>query len=208
MGRLALTSETLTTAVAGTLEWDSKVPYFTPLGTQRGVVPGMQYYLLNSLVAGSNATGNQSVFGLSTGVTLSSSTIYRYEFFYVFAKSSGTTIHTMSIGFTGTATNNWFAGDALYNGTQNGFNTADSGAYYSIGTSPTPFPVTNSQGNAAQQMSIWGHGSISVNAGGTFLPVYALSAAPGGAYSTYPGSYFLVYPVGTSGSNISVGTWA
>ena len=30
----------------------------------------------------------------------------------------------------------------------------------------------------------------------------------GRPYSTYPGSYFLIYPIGASGSNISVGTWA
>jgi hypothetical protein len=51
-------------------------------------------------------------------------------------------------------------------------------------------------------------GTVSVNAGGTFIPQYQLSAAPGGAYTVALGAYFLIYPVGTSGSNTSVGTWA
>ena len=51
-------------------------------------------------------------------------------------------------------------------------------------------------------------GVISVNAGGTFIPQYTLSAAPGGAYTTAANSYFLIYPIGASGANTSVGTWA
>ena len=51
-------------------------------------------------------------------------------------------------------------------------------------------------------------GTVSINAGGTFIPQYTLSAAPGGAYSTTAGSYFLIYPIGASGANNSVGTWA
>jgi len=51
-------------------------------------------------------------------------------------------------------------------------------------------------------------GIVSVNGGGTFTPQYTLSAAPGGAYSTMANSYFLIYPIGASGANISVGAWA
>jgi hypothetical protein len=39
----------------------------------------MQYYVLNSGLAGANATGNQNTLGV--GVTLSASTIYRFELF-------------------------------------------------------------------------------------------------------------------------------
>ena len=51
-------------------------------------------------------------------------------------------------------------------------------------------------------------GTVSVNAGGTFLPQYSLSAAPGGAYTTAAGSYFKIAPLGAAGSNISNGTWS
>jgi hypothetical protein len=51
-------------------------------------------------------------------------------------------------------------------------------------------------------------GTVSVNAGGTFIPQYTLSAAPGGAYSTAIGSYIRIAPVSASGSNTSVGAWA
>ena len=51
-------------------------------------------------------------------------------------------------------------------------------------------------------------GTVSIATGGTFIPQYSLSAAPGGAYTTQLGSYFLIYPLGASGSNTSIGTWA
>jgi hypothetical protein len=51
-------------------------------------------------------------------------------------------------------------------------------------------------------------GTVSINTGGTFIPQYTLSAAPGGAYSTQAGSYIRIAPIGASGSNTSVGAWA
>mgnify|MGYP003350663671 CR=1 FL=1 len=51
-------------------------------------------------------------------------------------------------------------------------------------------------------------GTVSVNAGGTFIPQYSFSAQPGGGFTTGIGSYFAIWPVGAAGSNISVGTWA
>jgi hypothetical protein len=50
-------------------------------------------------------------------------------------------------------------------------------------------------------------GTVSIATGGTFIPQYSLSAAPGGAYTTQLGSYFLIYPLGASGSNTNIGTW-
>ena len=51
-------------------------------------------------------------------------------------------------------------------------------------------------------------GTVSINAGGTFIPQYTLSAAPGGAYSTVAGSYIRIAPLSASGANTNVGTWA
>jgi hypothetical protein len=100
-----LTSGTnLTTATAGAVEWDGKTPYITPQGTQRGVLPGEQFYRLNSDLAGANSTSAQSVFGV--GVTLSSSTVYKFEINLIFAKSAGTTSHSFSLLYGGTATLN------------------------------------------------------------------------------------------------------
>ena len=83
---LLMTSASLGTATAGNFEYDGKVPYFTPLGTQRGIVPGTQFYSLNSSLLGANATGAQNILGV--GVTLSSSTQYYFELMCAFSKTA------------------------------------------------------------------------------------------------------------------------
>lgn len=194
------------TASAGMLEYNGTAPFFTPLGTQRGVIPGMQYYRLNSDLAGSNASGNQSVFGKSC--TLSSNTVYRYEYFISLTKSAGTTSHSIYLLFGGTCTNN-----NIFTSVQYSYNTVTPyvgstniaiGGYNSV----TGLAGTAAMTAASNQYVCQGFGSISVNAGGTFTPQYNLSAAPGGAYSTTAGSYFLIYPIGAAGADVNVGTWA
>jgi hypothetical protein len=205
---IVMSSMTLGSAVTGEFEYDGRVPYFTPLGTQRGVIPGMQYFRLNSDRVGSNVNTAQSLFGV--GVTLSSSTVYAFESVLAISKTAGTTSHTTGLGFGGTATINNI-GYHLHN-------QFDATAFTTVPYSGT---VLNQWINSATNTTISGgsvspgayrvlnmRGTVSINAGGTFIPQYTLSAAPGGAYTTAVGSYFLIYPIGASGSNINVGTWA
>jgi hypothetical protein len=197
-------SISLGTASAGTFEYNGSVPYFTPSGTQRGVVPGMQYYVLNTGFAGSNATGAQSLFGV--GVTLSSNTIYEYEYVAAISKSAGTTSHTVSFGFGGTATLNNISYIMLTQYNSSNLTTGAPSIFY--GTTASQTVWTTAMTTASMTNFMTGRGVVSINAGGTFIPQYSLSAAPGGAYTTQAGGYMLIYPVGAAGSNVSVGTWA
>jgi hypothetical protein len=209
MSILVLTSDTLSSpAAVGQIEYSSPIFAATPVGTQRGIVPTQQYYRLESAVVGANATGAQSMFGV--GVTLSASTVYEFEINYVLAKTAGTTSHTTSIGFGGTATVNNILWQAL------GM-VAATMPISTLVTGTANVVATNS--TAAVQMapaiSTAGFinfavikGTVSINTGGTFIPQYTLSAAPGGAYSTQAGSYIRIAPVSASGSNTSVGAWA
>ena len=130
----------------------------------------------------------------------------------VLSKSAGATSHTLSYGFGGTATIN----NILINLRRQGAsgNTFPWSGVTAIGVVPISVNTTAQQvvtgaiANASYVDMVSVKGTISVNAGGTFIPQYQLSAAPGGAYSTITGSYMLIYPIGASGSNISVGTWA
>ena len=179
-GKLVMPNIALGTASAGMKEYDGVTQYFTPSGTQRGVLPGMQYYGVNVGVVGANATGAQSLFGV--GVTLSASTNYAFETIWQLNKTAGTTSHTIAIGFGGTATlNNIYY---LYN---RGSNSTGSGVYSdtyagTYQTSASAFVTTGAITTATYQTYIWMRGTVSVNAGGTFIPQYTLSAAPGGAY--------------------------
>lgn len=207
-GDITLVSGSLASpATAGLMEYDGIVPYFTPQGTQRGVIPGMQYFRLNANLVGTNATGAQNVFGV--GCTLSSSTVYAFESSMVFTRTAGTTSHTIASGFGGTATVNnihYLVFNMDQNLTVNQRGTVSIGAAAVTQTSATI--VTGSMAAATQIAILNIKGTVSANTGGTFIPQYSLSAAPGGAYSTVAGSYFAIWPIGAAGSNVSIGTWA
>lgn len=196
------------TATAGTMEYDGRALYITPQGTQRGVVPGKQLFRLDATLVGSNVNTAQNILGV--GLTLSSSTVYAFESVYAFSKTAGTTSHNFSLLFGGTATLNNISYLMQRVGSTAGsltdvsavntitafFQTASASAIASAVTSATTSFIVHTRG------------TVSANVGGTFIPQYILSAAPGGAYSTVAGSHFIIYPIGASGANVSVGTWA
>lgn len=205
---LLFTSGTnLTSATAGAMEYDGKVIYATPQGTQRGVVPGMQFYRLNADLAGANATGAQSLYGV--GVTLSASTVYEFFMYFILSKSAGTTSAACSLGFGGTATvNNILYGGAA-NANTNAFSSGQVTGATTFDSNTTASTLFMSAGaSAGRYFDAYLCGTVSVNAGGTFIPQYTLSAAPGGAFSTLAGSFIKIYPVGAAGANVNVGTWA
>jgi hypothetical protein len=196
----------LTTAIAGAMEYDGRVIYATPQGTQRGVVPGAQFFRLNADLVGANVNTAQSVFGV--GVTLSASTVYQFEAVYAISKTAGTTSHTVGLGFGGTATVNNIAYDVNYHGDTAAFSSTNQSIASSFLQTVSNSTITGASTSATRFWVFTLTGNLSVNAGGTFIPQYTCSAAPGGAYTTVISSYFLIYPIGASGANTSVGTWA
>jgi hypothetical protein len=196
----------LTTATAGAVEYDGNVIYTTPSATAgRGLSPSVLTYRLNSALAGGTGTSAQSVFG--KGVTVAGSTVYLLEAVYRFSRASGTTSHSFGISFGGTATLNNIAYQYLRVGVDTSSTT--------IGTPSLGYRVVATNINilttittAAYSISVQIVGSFSVNASGTFIPQYTLSANPGAAYSTETGSYIKIYPVGASGADTSIGAWA
>ena len=208
MSSLVLTADTLLgTPTIGSTEFDGKAFYATAQGTQRGVIPGAQFYRLNADLVGANVTTAQSTFGV--GVTLSTATIYAFEANIALNKTAGATSHTIAVGFGGAATLNNILYSVVNNiiggGGNISINTSQNIGYINAATSTV---ITSAVANAATSSTIIIRGTVSINGGGSFTPQYTLSAAPGGAYSTVAGSYFLIYPIGTSGANISVGAWA
>jgi hypothetical protein len=198
----------LTTATAGVVEYDGKVFYGTPQGTQRGVIPGAQFYRLNADYVGTASTSAQGIYGSSLGVTLSSSTVYAFEMVVVFSKTATATAHSLSIGFStpGSSINN-----ILYGGVSNTTSVAfASGATGGPNTFISNTTSATSLGNSGAVANFnWVNqfkGTVSVNVGGTFIPQYTTSVSVG-PYSTLAGSYILIYPIGSAGL-INVGTWA
>ena len=175
-----------------------------------GVIPGQLIYRLNTAYAGSNASGAQSVFGV--GVTVSGSTVYQFETVFALSKTAGTTAHLFSLSFGGTATLNNigyividFSGGSSFTAGNTGGGTAMAGMFIQTASATQINSFTSSP---TYYQAYLLKGTVSVNAGGTFIPQYTLSAAPGGAYTTAIGSYFKLSPMSASGSNTSIGTWA
>jgi hypothetical protein len=176
------------------------------VGLGTGRLPVEQFYRLDSTLAGANATGAQSILGV--GVTLVGSTVYQFEAVYPISKTAGTTSHTIGLGFGGTATLNNIGYDitGLFKSTGfTGVTAPDVKEYIQTATNTT---VTASTTGASVQFIGLLKGTVSVNAGGTFIPQYTLSAAPGGAYTTAAGAYFKISPLAASGANVNIGTWA
>lgn len=175
-------------------------------GLSPGVYPAQQYYRLNSTVVGLNATGAQKALGV--GVTLVGNTVYEFEYVYALSKSAGVTSHTISLLFGGTATLNnigYFI-TRIGSGTTFVDTTVTSLSYYIQTAAATA--ITSAITTAGRYDIGLVKGTVSIAAGGTFIPQYALSAAPGGAYTTAIGSYMKIWPVAAAGSNVNVGSWA
>jgi hypothetical protein len=208
MSSIVLTADSTigTTPAIGAVEFDGKAFYATAQGTQRGVIPGAQFFQVNSSIAGANVATAQSVFNVS--VTLSTSTVYAFEAIYYLNKTAGATSHTIGFGFGGTATINSTFWNAIGFDTQTAIPLRSTAIQMVVSNSLAN--IVWSGGNAAAAVSAFANvkGTVSINGGGTFTPQYTLSAAPGGAYSTMANSYFRIYPIGASGANISVGAWA
>lgn len=208
MSSIVLTADTLlgTTPTIGSVEYDGKAFYNTAQGTQRGIIPGAQFFRLNSDLAGANVATAQNIFGVS--VTLSTSTIYVFEAIYYLNKTAGTTSHNVGFGFGGTATLNSILYDAIgFDGSAT-LPTTGNATRLSASASAANLQFSGTISSAAETVIANIKGTVSINGGGTFTPQYTLSAAPGGAYSTMANSYFLIYPIGASGANTSVGAWA
>ena len=193
----------LTTATAGAIEYDGKVFYGTPQSAQRGVIPGQQFYRLNANLLRLDSTAVQSILGV--GVTLSSSTVYAFHFFYIFTRSGGAaTSHTFSLLYGGTATLN----NILYTVARDQDTALPGGGQPLIyGTNVATATNIDASSTTSTTQIQFGHGTVSINAGGTFIPQFQLSATNGAAYSTLAGSYFSIYPIGEAGI-VNVGTWA
>jgi hypothetical protein len=176
-------------------------------GLGAGRIPALQMYRLNADLAGANVTTAQSLLGV--GVTLVASTIYAFELQFALEKSAGTNVHAIAFLFGGTATFNNLYYDALGNGDSTALPMIDDANIRYGGTNSTAGLTLRNNISAAVTSGVFRvKGTLSVNAGGTLIPQYQLSAAPGGAYSTIAGAYMSIWPVAASGANVNIGTWA
>jgi len=202
----------LATAATGTLEFGSPSanPIFmgTPLSQQRGVIPTAQYYALNAVRTGPTAATTFSIFGV--GCNLTAGVRYAYEIYFSTAKTSANAaaIQYALAVTSGTLTSHQYtvisdtAALALTPAAANQMGNNISTGFSTLVT------VSAASAAAASSHNVLIKGVIDVATDVVGLnPQFAYSAVPTTS-TIIQGSYMLIYPIGITGANTSVGTWA
>jgi hypothetical protein len=204
---ISLTAGTVLAAPsAGALEYDGTAMYSSVAASQRGVLPSESFIAQSLDYVATNSNSAQQVFdATATGaITLVGSTAYMFEAVYYISRSAGTTSHTLSTLFGGTAT--FTSITYLAETTSTTGNTLGTVSRI-YGTGATALVVTAASTSATENITVVLKGMIRTNASGTLIPQIRYSAAPGGAPTIVKNSYFRLTPVGNS-SVLSVGNWS
>lgn len=159
---------------------------------------------LSADATGTNVSTAQPWFPSTGSATLLAATSYYFTGVLNLTRSAGTTSHTTGLLFGGTATLNSIAWVSHVN-TGETAATLPSSITRSIVATNTAVKAAST--TATEEISILLHGHVRINAGGTFIPQFIYSAAPGGAPTVRSNSYFFIEPWG---SNIAtaMGAWS
>jgi len=193
----------LSTAEAGTLEYDGIAFYSTPNASSRGVSPSVSFIALANDYTALNLNIAQKVFNnpANGGITLSGSTTYMFEGQYNIASTGGVST-TLSTLFGGTAT---ISSIGYTCNTTKGISsinqTGDRTSYIE-----TPASTIVTATSVDNNVNVIVRGIVRINSGGTFIPQFRFSSAPGVAPVVSRNSYFKIYPIGTN-TVTSVGNW-
>ena len=202
---LQFTSGTnLTSATAGSMEYDGKALYFDVAASTRGTVPAEQVILLNTAYTLTSQTAAQKLFNASTNgaVTLPTGT-YQFECFYSLSSMSATSgSFGFALGGAGTFTEQWWS--IAQKGTATLTTATATQATYNITAANTTIATAsvNTVGYA------WIRGIINVTVAGTVIPQVSLGVAAAAVVGV--GSYFIVSPYSGTNSttNIAIGNWS
>lgn len=119
-------------------------------------------------------------------------------------RSTGTTSHTTSVLFGGTAT----VASIRYEATGNTGDTAGLSTMNAIlGNAATAFVFKAASTSSTEVIRLTIHGIVKFSAAGTFIPQFKYSAAPGGTPSVQANSYFRMARIG-SATVTNQGTWS
>jgi hypothetical protein len=159
--------------------------------------------VLDADTGGQNVNTAQPWFPATGAATVAGSTCYAFGGMFSSVRSAGNTSHTTSILFGGTATLNGIGyfvevkeGDAA--------TISDSDLIAIQVATAVNIKAASTSASENVVFGVWGH--VWVNAAGTFIPQFVYSAAPGGVPTIEKGTYFALYPIGTTGG-ITLGTW-
>ena len=170
-------------------------------------IPDEQVFILNANSSLLNQSALQPALGV--GVTLSSTTRYKYRFIATVFKSStvNTVALTYALGGNATLARHFFIvnpcdGSNQETPTATLQMSANRTANFNVATTITG---TNS---GSTYYSIIVDGVIDVTTGGTVIPEIGFGGTPGSSSNIQAGASFEIWPVSATGSNTVVGAWA
>lgn len=216
---IVLTSGTnLTTAAAGSIEFDGTAFYATAVNSARQQVDAEQFVIANADSATYNNTGLDTtatpaaVFTSTMGatangaVTLVAGKTYAFEAQYILT-NTGTTAHTWAVLFGGNATATSVA-YTIFGQSATG-SAPTTGGLTGWSNALTAVVATPSSTSATENVVIQLTGVITVNAGGTLIPQMQASARPGATGTpgviVKRGSFFRIWEMSSSAT---VGNWS
>lgn len=154
---------------------------------------------------GSDIDTAQPVFGASAdALTLEADTTYEFEALYWITRAAGTTSHTTRVLLGGDAT---FTSLAFLAQVTNHTSNDLSSVQQIMAFAATGRTVTAANTSATENLMIRLKGVLRVDAGGTIIPQFQYSAAPGGAPTIKANSFFKARKLG-AGTLTAVGPWA
>ena len=205
-----LTNKTLTTPTISSTGFANATHAHTAANSGGVLTPdalAIVYCGLSADYTASNVNTAQKIFNASTNgaVTLPGNTTYVFEM-VLQIQTTGTTSHNISLLFGGTAT----LTSIRYDGTTSNSasdTTNTTGVTRRSWNAATANQLFTAAVASASYTHILVKGEVRINAGGTFIPQFQWSAAPGGTSTVRQDSYILMVPVG-SGSVTTLGTWS
>lgn len=165
------------------------------------------FSLLTTDKTGTNDTSAQNVFlDGQSAFTSPGSSAYELDAFYFITRAAGTTSHTTSVLFGGTAT----ISAILYtieSTTTTGAPTAATNSQMLVASAATATVAATTSTSGTENIVIRLKGTITVTGSGTIIPQFQYSVAPGGAPTIKAGSFIKLTPLGPNATT-SYGPWS
>lgn len=153
---------------------------------------------------GTNVNTAQPWFPTAGGVTIEANTTYRIKGLLNLTRAAGVTSHTTGLLFGGTATIASILYHALCRTGDVATNIALNSTLIAVATNTT---VKAASTSATENITVQIEGVVRFTTGGTFIPQFQYSAAPGGTPTIKANSFFEMIPVGDN-NFATKGTWA
>jgi hypothetical protein len=150
---------------------------------------------LSADLAGANVATAQAFFSGLSAINLLAATTYEFELLANVTRAAGTTSHTTSTLFGGTATIASIDYIASVGNPTGNVIGPSSDVMVNVATA---FPVTAANAVATENLRIWLRGIIRTTAAGTLIPQFQYSVAPGGAPTIKRSALIKLIPKGPS----------